>query len=257
MSGVKKYYNLSQQDDVAELSIFGDITSWPWMDSDVSAHQLSKKLGEIEASHINVYINSYGGEVAEGLAIHNSLKRHPAKVTTYCEGFACSIASVIFMAGDERVMEDASLLMIHNPWTRVAGNANELRKEAGDLDTIAEASMNAYTKWANIEATEIKKMMDEETWISPQKALEIGFATAIEGKMESDVVSQSAAKTIMEKMMALKKDVAELVEKTLIDFGEKLKSIEEKMEKEEEIKKEKEENRLKSMFGKKAGKEEK
>ena len=78
-----------------------------------------KELQELDESieQINVYIIPYGGEVAEGLAIYNALKRHKAKVTTYVDGFACSIASVIFAVGDERIMSDTSLLMIHNAWT--------------------------------------------------------------------------------------------------------------------------------------------
>ena len=110
----KKYYSLVQENNEATINIYGDITSWEWYPGDVSSYTLSKHLETIEADTINVYINSYGGEVAEGLAIYNSLKRHKAKVKTYCDGFACSIASVIFMAGDERIMSTASLLMIHN-----------------------------------------------------------------------------------------------------------------------------------------------
>ena len=123
---MKRYYSLYQdkEKNVADIYIYGDITSWPWTESDVSSYILSKQLSELDDSvkDINVYISSYGGEVAEGLAIYNALKRHSAKVTTYADGFACSIASVIFAAGDERVMSDTSLLMIHNAWGVVLGN---------------------------------------------------------------------------------------------------------------------------------------
>ena len=104
---IKRYYSLETEGEKADLYIYGDITSWPWLQSDVSAYLLSKKLEELkDVSEIDVYINSYGGEVAEGLAIYNALKRHKAKVVTHCDGFACSISSVIFMAGDERVMSN-------------------------------------------------------------------------------------------------------------------------------------------------------
>lgn len=141
MAKNKQYYQLVTAGNTAELTIYGDITSFPWLESDVSAHNLSARLAELQGvSNINVYINSYGGEVAEGLAIYNALKRHPAQVTTYCDGFACSIASVIFMAGDERVMGNPSRLMIHDAWTSVYGaNADELRKQADDLDNITDA----------------------------------------------------------------------------------------------------------------------
>ena len=93
-----------------------------------------------DVEEINVFINSYGGEVAEGLAIYNALRRHKAKVKTYCDGFACSAASVVFMAGDERIMSNASLLMIHNAWMQTAGDPNQLRKDADDLEKITPSS---------------------------------------------------------------------------------------------------------------------
>lgn len=95
----KKYYSLESKNDVADLYIFGDITSWPWLESDVSASGIVNELQSLDAKEINVHINSYGGEVAEGLAIYNTLKNSDMKVTTICDGFACSAASVIFMAG--------------------------------------------------------------------------------------------------------------------------------------------------------------
>lgn len=94
----KKYYSLESKNDVADLYIFGDITSWPWLESDVSASGIVNELQSLDAKEINVHINSYGGEVAEGLAIYNTLKNSDMKVTTICDGFACSAASVIFMA---------------------------------------------------------------------------------------------------------------------------------------------------------------
>lgn len=206
----KKYYNLETEGTKAALYIYGDITSWPWLESDVSSYNLSKQLEQLgDVDEIDVYINSYGGEVAEGLAIYNALKRHKAKVTTWCDGFACSIASVIFMAGDTRIMSNASLLMIHNAWTRVSGNANELRKQADDLDTITQASINAYMEKVNISEEELKELLDEEKWLSPQEALGKGFATMISGIDTSQKPSQSAMMYIMEKVQQEKVPPAE------------------------------------------------
>lgn len=192
----KKYYSLVQQDNEATITIYGDITSWEWFESDISSYTLSKELETIDADVINVYINSYGGEVAEGLAIYNALKRHKAKIKTFVDGFACSIASVIFMAGDERIMSNASLLMIHNTWTRAVGNANELRKTADDLDIITQASINAYMSKVNISEEKLKEMLDNETWITPSEALEMGFATSIINDT-SENVSQSTKKALI------------------------------------------------------------
>lgn len=201
----QKYYALELDEETkeADLMIFGDITSYPWMESDVSSYNLSKKLAELDADRINVHINSYGGEVAEGLAIYNTLKQHRAKIRTYCDGFACSIASVIFMSGDERIMSNASMLMIHNPWTCASGNAAELRKTAEDLDKMAQASVNAYMENATITEEEIKALMDEETWILPQEALDYGLATSVTGTQASDKHSQSVRKKVFQ-MLASK-----------------------------------------------------
>ncbi len=204
---IKKYYSLETEGEKADLYIYGDITSWPWYESDVSAYLLSKKLEELkETSEINVYINSYGGEVAEGLAIYNALKRHKAKVVTHCDGFACSISSVIFMAGDERIMSNASALMIHNAWNYTYGNANELRKEADNLEKITQLSVNAYMSQASISEEELKSMMDEETWLMPQDALEYGFATSICSTEESGKPSQSIRKNIMQQLRKPKEE---------------------------------------------------
>ncbi len=191
-----RYYSFLQEDNEATINIYGDITSWVWDESDTSSYTLSKQLENLDVDVINVYINSYGGEVAEGLAIYNALRRHKAKIKTYCDGFACSIASVIFMAGDERIMSNASLLMIHNAWTYTSGNANELRKQADDLDVITQASVNAYMEGVNITEEEIKNMLDKETWISSEDALEYGFATTIISNKSSNKASQSVKKQL-------------------------------------------------------------
>ena len=157
----RQYYQLTKANNTATINIYGDITSFPWCDGDVSASNLSRQLEQLtDVSEIDVYINSYGGEVAEGLAIYNALKRHKAKVRTYCDGFAASIASVIFMAGDERIMNDSSLLMIHNAWSYVQGNAKELRKQADDLDKITQASVVAYKAHSTLSEAEIVELMD-------------------------------------------------------------------------------------------------
>jgi len=195
---LNKYYALETNGNEADIYIFGDITSWEWLDSDVSSYTLSKELKELasEVETINVHINSYGGEVAEGLAIYNMLRNHNAKVVTYCDGFACSIASVIFMAGDERIMNNASLLMIHNAWMYTAGNANQLRKDADDLEKITQASINAYMQNINITEEKLKELLDDESWILPSEALEMGFATSIVGEKITEKAAASARKAL-------------------------------------------------------------
>lgn len=191
-----KYYALETNGKEADIYIFGDITSWEWLESDVSSYTLSKELQSLDVDVINVHINSYGGEVAEGLAIYNTLRNHKAKVKTYCDGFACSAASVVFMAGDERIMSNASLLMIHNAWCYAAGNANQLRKSADDLEIITQASINAYMQHINITEERLKELLDAETWLLPSEALEMGFATTIVGETFSQKAAASAKKAL-------------------------------------------------------------
>jgi len=187
----KRYYSLVVQGDEADIYIYGDIVSWPLLESDVSSHSLAKEIAGLEVDQINVYINSYGGEVAEGLAIYNQLRRHRAKIRTVVDGFACSAASVVFMAGDERIMSNASLLMIHNAWLLTAGDQNGLRKDADDLEVINAATIQAYLNHINIDEAKLKAMMDAETWISAADALDMGFATEVVNPAATDKAAAS------------------------------------------------------------------
>lgn len=188
----KKYFSLASAWRTADIFIFGDIVSWEWLESDVSSYTLARAIQDLDVDTISVHINSYGGEVAEGLAIHNSLKNHPAQVRTVCDGFACSAASVVFMAGDERVMNPASLLMVHNAWSSASGNAKELRKAADDLETISSASAETYRAKVNLSEEELTALLDNETWITPADAVAWGFATEVLEEETAETASQSA-----------------------------------------------------------------
>lgn len=194
-----RYYSMEKSGDVLNIYIYGDITDWRWDESDVSSYSLSKKLSEAgdDIKLINVHINSYGGSVSEGIAIYNQLLNHDAKVRTIVDGFACSIASVIAMAGEERIMNKSSLMFIHNPWTYAAGNADELRKEADDLEKIGRSGIEAYLSRITISEEELQIMLDEESWLLPEEAMNMGFATSIEADAESPV-NQSARQRVIE-----------------------------------------------------------
>ena len=195
-----EYYSLSKRGQNVTLNIYGDISKYKydWNGESFGSPKLAEELRKYEnIENIDVFINSNGGSVSEGLAVYNILKRQNAKVTTYCDGFACSAASVIFMAGDERIMSNASLLMIHNAWIYTEGNAEELRKQADDLDIITEASINAYLNHVNISREELKLMLDRETWIDCDEALEKGFCTKIIQE-ERQVANQSVSMKVLQ-----------------------------------------------------------
>ena len=225
-----KYYQLTQNDTSADLYIFGDICAWAWQEmGEQSGVTIVNQLKALDVDTINVHINSYGGDVAEGLAIYNVLREHKAQIVTICDGFACSAASVVFMAGDRRVMQPASLLMIHNAWTVAMGNAAQLRKTADDIETITQASVEAYKKVATISEEEIKALMDAETWILPKDAVEYGFATEIDDEDEDDEPKQSAFGVIMQKLTAPEPVLEAQEIKVNIDIDELAKALTEAM----------------------------
>lgn len=197
---MKRYWQLATQDKEAALYIYGDIVTedWKWLESDVSGHELVQQLDQLDVDLINVYINSYGGFVSEAWAIHNALKRQKAKIRTVCEGFACSAASLIFMAGDERIMLDTSALWIHNVQTSAAGDYKKLQSEAEGAKKLNELSMQIYLEHVNLSKEELAEMMDKTTWISPTEALEWGFATNIQSGGESKKPTQSARKHLFD-----------------------------------------------------------
>jgi ATP-dependent protease ClpP protease subunit len=129
-----------------------------------------------------VRINSPGGYVMEGLAIFNALigaKAAGRKVTIYIDGLAASMASVIAMAGDEIIMADNALMMIHNPWDVAMGDARELRAAADKLDVIRDQLVRIYSGQTGLSADELIPMLDAETWLTSEQALEQKFITSV------------------------------------------------------------------------------
>lgn len=175
--------------DTLELYIYGDVEDeyfdredWAWKTSENSAEAFREALAKYPSvTQINIYINSFGGSVFEGTAIYNQLKRHPAHKTVYVDGFACSIASVIAMAGDEVVMPANTLMMIHNMWMTASGSAEYLRKAADTLETINAAGRSAYLSKAGDKLSEERliQMMDAETWLNAEECVALGFADAV------------------------------------------------------------------------------
>lgn len=163
-------------------AVEGDSYDW-WSGSvkksETSAQYFRETLEKYKnVDNINLYINSLGGSVLEGVSIYNQLRRHPAKVTAYIDGFACSVASVIAMAADKVIMPKNAVMMIHNAWAVASGNAKELRKAADDLDVLNEAGRNAYLlkSAGKIAEEELVKLMDAETYLTAEQCMEYGFA---------------------------------------------------------------------------------
>jgi len=129
-----------------ELLIYGDIGASWWDEESTTAKQVTDALAALDAPQIALRINSSGGVVADALAIHNALARHPARIVGHIDGIAYSAASLIAMAADELRMSDNALLMIHAPWGISMGNSEEMRRSADTLDKYAAAMANSYVR---------------------------------------------------------------------------------------------------------------
>lgn len=174
--------------NTTELTIYGIIGDSWWEDS-VSASDIDNALKSISGD-IVINLNSPGGDAFDGIAIYNRLKKHDGKVTINVDGWACSAASVIAMAADELVMGLGSMVMIHEASSIVWGTKKEMRKEADVLDELEEGIIDIYMTKANITREEIRSMVDDETWLGAQKAVDIGFATATAGKKDNSKDSE-------------------------------------------------------------------
>lgn len=184
-------------DDSYELLIYGDIGESWWGDS-VTAQSVVQQLNELPASvaTINVRINSYGGSVADGLAIYNALKRHSANKAVTVDGVAMSSASLIAMAGDTVHMPATSILMIHAPWGGIAGNAKELRQYADVLDTFAEGMADAYVVKSGKSRADILALLQDgaDHYYTGAEAVAEGFADAVDEDAADDGAADEQAR---------------------------------------------------------------
>lgn len=162
----------------ADIFIYEDVGSG-WFGG-VSAKGFAddlKKLGAV--STIDLHINSPGGEVFDGLAIYRQLVDHKARVIAHVDGLAASIASVIAMAGDEIRISEAGFMMIHNASGVSIGDAAHMRQFADRLETVTGTIADVYTSRTGGDRAEILSLMDDETWMTAQEAVDRGFATSV------------------------------------------------------------------------------
>lgn len=191
-----KMQNAVDNPRVGELSIYGVIGSddgWSWLFDELTPKQFKTDLDELgDIDTLNVMINSPGGDVFAGQAIHSMLRRHKAQVNVYVDGLAASIASVIAMAGDRVVMPRNAMLMIHDPFTFVEGNSRELRKWADNLDVTRESLIAAYQNKTELSHDELVLLLEAETWLTAEDAVAQGFADEIE---ETKAISASLVRS--------------------------------------------------------------
>lgn len=166
---------LSEDGQSSKITIYGDIGESWWGDS-ISAKDVERELKNLTASTIDVHINSYGGDVFDGIAIYNQLKNHEAEVTIHIDGVAASAASIIAMAGDRINMNTGSMLMIHEGSTFAYGNKGDIKKALNALEGIDKSIVNIYMDRYKGEREEIENMLVNETWFTSDEAVVAGLA---------------------------------------------------------------------------------
>ena len=183
-------YRFKDEAEAVNIQIYDEISSDDFWGDVVTAKAINDEIEKANGKPLNIHINSYGGEVFEGFAIYNNLKSYTGRKVVYVDGIAASIASVIAMAGDEVYMNKASMLMIHNASGVAVGNAEEMKKVVNALEQINEVIRDVYKNRSNLDDEQLKEFMDNETYFTPQEAVQYGFA---DGIVEEDVPEEPTA----------------------------------------------------------------
>lgn len=185
----QSWYSIkAKANDTAEISIYDEIGFWG-----VSAASFAQDLKDCgnNIKQINLHIHSPGGDVFDGIAIYNLLKNHPANVTVYIDGLAASMASVIAMAGNEVIMPENAMMMIHKPWGIQGGDAEDMRKYADLLDKVENTLIPAYANKTGKTPEELAEMLSAETWLNGKECVEQGFAD----KLAEPLVAMASIKS--------------------------------------------------------------
>ncbi|MGY3130107.1 ATP-dependent Clp protease protease subunit [Bradyrhizobium sp. USDA 4501] len=182
---MRHWYTMKAEEQTGEILIYGEIGASWWEDDTVSAKQFNddlKALGDITT--LNLRINSPGGDAFDGIAIHNTLKNHPAKVTATVDGIAASAASVVLMAADKIVMPANSFLLIHGASGFAMGNASDMRSLADDLDRLDTSITATYAARSGQKDTKIASIMKEDRLMDAAEAIELGLADEQSGAVK-------------------------------------------------------------------------
>lgn len=183
------------------LFLNGTIAEESWFDDDVTPQLFKDELNAGEGD-ITVWINSPGGDCVAAAQIYNMLSNYKGKVTVKIDGIAASAASVIAMAGTEVLMSPVSMLMIHNPMTIAMGDHAEMQKAIDMLAEVKESIINAYVLKTGLSRAKLSHLMDSETWMNANKAVELGFADGMlsresGGAENSNAIDQEVTDAVM------------------------------------------------------------
>lgn len=194
--------------DEVDLTVHGYISDAARWDDEVGAKQFREDLDKHKAAkRFNVRINSGGGSAFGGIAIHSMLKAHPAEKIVTVEGLAASAASLIAMAGTKVRMATGAMLMVHNPSSIAWGESAELRKTADVLDKLRDSLVAIYRAKTGKTAEELKGLLDAETWMTAQEAVEAGFADEV---LDESVVAEARSGQVFLNAVGYPADLAPL-----------------------------------------------
>lgn len=188
-----------QTGDAAEIFLSGAIGESWWDESLMDERKFREALDRVPAGRkIKLYINSPGGSVADGFAIHSAIKRRASDITAIITGEAASIASMIPLAASKVITPRASVWMIHKPWSGAVGNAEDMRKAAEALDKYESAMVSQYVRKTGRSEDEIKEALAEETYFTGDEAVAWGLADELsdDGIEELTPLSESQAKKL-------------------------------------------------------------
>lgn len=176
---MKKFWNwVRDSDEGRTLYLNGVISEETWWGDEVTPKMFKDEL-LAGTGDITVWINSPGGDVFAAAQIYNMLMDYKGKVTVKIDGLAASAASVIAMAGGDVYMSPVSMIMIHNPSTIAIGDSEEMLRAKALLDEVKESIINAYELKTGLSRTKLSHLMDAESWMNANKAIELGFADKI------------------------------------------------------------------------------
>ena len=182
----RKWFDLSEAGDVAEFFIYDVIGTDMWGDG-LRAIDFIRSVKDSPAKNVDIHINSPGGDMFDGIAIHNALKQSGKTINTFVDGIAASSASVVFMAGAERVMPTGAMVMIHNAWTIAIGNQADMLKIADRLERADDQLASIYASTdKKTDKKRIRKMMEDTTYMDASEAMEAGLCT---GTMEGQKIA--------------------------------------------------------------------
>ena len=182
---MNRFWNWARDaDDNRTLYLCGVIAEESWFEDDVTPAAFKSEL-MAGIGDITLWINSPGGDCVAAAQIYNMLMEYPGNVTIKIDGIAASAASVIAMAGTKVLMSPTGLMMIHNPLTVAIGDSEEMQKAIQMLDEVKESIINAYEIKTGLSRARLSHLMDAETWLNANKAMELGFADGILFRDES------------------------------------------------------------------------